>query len=99
MAVGKTNEGESLPANLEGREVISPRSGEAMDKDIPHLCVTRSIINDSCKLTSHSLQCRSRDDSPLLCPLFFSSLPRGLEGMQWEYGRLMCAGWCWKSKD
>ena len=61
-----------------------------MDKDIPHLCVTRSIINDSCKLTSHSLQFRSRDDSPLLRPLFFSSLPRGLEGMEWEYGRLMC---------
>ena len=49
IAVGNTNDGESLPANLYGQPVN-------MRGCIPHFGVTGAIVNDCSKLAGHPRQ-------------------------------------------
>jgi len=54
IAVGKTNEGESLPANLHP-ELRQQRPFSRFqevweDRCVPHFCVSSAIVDDGCEL-------------------------------------------------
>ena len=63
IAVGKTNDGESLPANLcfPGR-LIKARGGRGRDKGVPHFCVSCAIVDHGGELASHSSETSSEEE-------------------------------------
>lgn len=60
IAVGKTKDGESLPANLFSTNQPRVPNLKRKVRAIPHFCVSSSIINDGCKLTGHIGKLRRR---------------------------------------